>query len=282
MAFELSTGFSLCYSKMPNERDLIEAVLFSEVENFEISGKVFESENFDEIYKRFFLVGKKIISIYEILPKNISRNWSSSPDNIKKELVGHLRSKVKAAAEKGVKFTRIDLGLDTIKTGFEIQELNVRSSLIAPVLTEAEKSGVTICHPIRFPKAFPKTQEWRFGSMLISSSLHNSYKLEIDAFPNEVSISQLHNLMKRLFYYPKVIRLIYEPSMDGGLSFETFKAWVDAFRDQGFNGTFIFSPIFDSYESLDAELNKVNKLVKDYENYQSQENEEDLGVQDSK
>ncbi|MCM8541260.1 MAG: hypothetical protein NE328_13380 [Lentisphaeraceae bacterium] len=275
MSFDLSTGFSLCYSKLPIDRDMIEAVLFSEVESFELSGAVFESEEFDEIFKKFFLVGKKISSIYEILPKNISRNWSTSPENIKKELVEHLREKIKQASERGVKFARIDLGLDSIKSGFEIHELNVRASLIAPVLAEAEKCGVTLCHPIRFPKAFPKTQEWRFGSMLISSSLHKNYKLEIDVFPMEASVSQLHNIMKKLFYYPEVIRFIYEPAMDGGIDSKKFKNWVDALKGQGFNGTIIFSPIFDSFDSLDTELSRVTQLLKDYDSFEIEEKEED-------
>ena len=87
MSLDLSTGFSLCYGKLPIDRYLIESVLFSEVESFEVSGEIFESDEFQEIHKKFFLLGKKIFSIHEILPKNISRNWSDSPDNIKKELI---------------------------------------------------------------------------------------------------------------------------------------------------------------------------------------------------
>lgn len=275
MSLDLSTGFSLCYGKLPIDRYLIESVLFSEVESFEVSGEIFESDEFQEIHKKFFLLGKKIFSIHEILPKNISRNWSDSPDNIKKELVGHLREKVRLAAEKGVKFSRIDLGLDLIKSDFEIHELNVRSSLIAPVLAEAEKCGVTLCHPIRFPKTFPKSQEWRFGSMLISSSLHKNYKLEIDAFPMETSIAELHNFLKKLFYYPEVIRFIYEPAMDGGIDAKLFKDWVDALKQQGFKGTIIFSPIFDSVESLDAELTRVTQLLNNYESFENEDTEDE-------
>ena len=79
MSLNLSTGFSLCYGKVPLDRDMVETVLFSEMDRFEISGELFESEEFPEIYKKFFLQGKKIFSIHEILPVNISRNWSSSP-----------------------------------------------------------------------------------------------------------------------------------------------------------------------------------------------------------
>ena len=275
MSFDLSSGFSLCYSKLPIDRDMIEAVLFSEVDSFELSGAVFESDEFEEIYKKFFLVGKKIFSIYELLPKNVSRNWSDSPANIKKELVEHLRKQVSLASSRGVTFSRIDLGLDTIKPGFEIHELNVRASLIAPVLAEAEKCGVTLCQPIRFPKAFPKTQEWRFGSMLISSLLHKNYKLEIDVFPMETSVSQLHNIMKKLFYYPEVIRFIYEPAMDGGLDSKQFKNWVDALKAQGFKGTIIFSPIFDSFDALDTELSRAAQLIRDYDSFEIDEKEDD-------
>lgn len=275
MSLNLSTGFSLCYGKLPVDQDLIETVLFSELERFEISGEMFESGEFSEIYKKFFLQGKKIFSIHEILPVNVSRNWSSSPENIKKDLIVHLRDKVKLAADKGVEFFRIDLALDSIKSGFEIQELNVRSSLIAPVLAEAEKCGITICHPLRFPKAFPKSQEWRFGTMLISSLLHKNYKIEVDAFPAEVSESKLHNLMKKLFYYPEVIRLRYEPSMDGGISFEQFKSWMDSLRGQGFKGTIIFSPVFDSLDSLQVELERVHKLVADYQSSENDDSDEE-------
>ena len=179
------------------------------------------------------------------------------------------------ASDKGVEFFRMDLALDSIKSGFEIQELNVRSALIAPVLAEAEKSGITICHPLRFPKAFPKSQEWRFGTMLISSLLHKNFKVELDAFPAEVSESKLHNLMKKLFYYPEVIRLRYEPAMDGGVDFEQFKSWMDSLIGQGFKGTIIFSPVFDSLDSLQLELEKVNSLIRQYESSGNDENEED-------
>ena len=223
MALDLSTGFSLCYGKLPIDSGLIEAVLFSEFESFEVSGEIFESESFEEIYKRFFLLGKKIFSIHEILPRNISRNWSSSPENIKKELIKHLREKVVQAAEKGVKFSRIDLGLDSIKAGFEVHELNVRASLIAPVLAEAEKYGLTLCQPLRFPKAFPKTQEWRFGSMLVSSALHKNYKIEIDAFPMESSISQVHGIMKKLFHcFKKDLNVILTTQIFLPISLQTF------------------------------------------------------------
>ena len=275
MSLNLSAGFSLCYGKMPLDRDMIETVLFSELDRFEISGEMFESDEFSEIYKKFFLLGKKIFSIHEILPVNVSRNWSSSPDNIKNDLVKHLQDKVKLASDKGVEFFRIDLALDSIKSGFEIQELNVRSALIAPVLAQAEKSGITICHPLRFPKAFPKSQEWRFGTMLISSLLHKSFKIEVDAFPSEVSESKLHNLMKKLFYYPQVIRLRYEPAMDGGISFEQFKSWMDSLRGQGFQGTIIFSPAFDSLDSLQVELERVNNLINQYRSSENEESEEE-------
>lgn len=275
MSMGFSTGFSLCYSKIPVDRDMIETILFSELDKFEISGEVFESDEFEEIYKKFFLVGKKLFSIHEIVPSNISRNWSGTQDNIRKELVTHLKGKVKIAAEKGIKFFQIDLGLDTIKFGFEIQELNVRSALIAPVLAEAEKYGITICHPIRFPKAFPSTQEWRFGTMLISSLLHRNFKLEVDAFPEEVSESKLHNLMKKLFYYPEVIRFRYEPALDGGISIDKFRSWMDALGNQGFNGTVIFSPVFDSLDLLQDEMRRVNNLISQYSSMQEEDMEID-------
>jgi len=275
MSFNFATGFSLCYGKIPLDRDMVETVLFSEIDRFEISGEMFESDEFAEIYKKFFLLGKKIFSIHEILPINISRNWSSSPDNIKKDLVNHLLEKVRLASDKGVEFFRIDLALDSIKAGFEVQELNVRSALLTPVLAEAEQCGITLCHPLRFPKAYPKSQEWRFGTMLISSLLHKNFKIEVDAFPAEVSESKLHNLMKKLFYYPEVIRLRYEPAMDGGIAYEQFKAWMDSLRGQGFKGTIIFSPVFDSLESLQIELEKVNNLIAQYKSSENEETEED-------
>ena len=111
--------------------------------------------------------------------------------------------------------------------------------------------------------------------MLVSSLLHKNFKIEVDAFPAEVSESKLHNLLKRLFYYPEVIRLRYEPAMDGGIAYEQFKSWMDSLRGQGFKGTIIFSPVFDSLESLQIELEKVNNLIAQYKSSENEETEED-------
>ncbi len=264
MKSKFSAGFSLSHTRLPFDKTLSDILHSSPWQNFEIPGTFFESEHYEATFKKFLQFDKKLFSVHAPLPPNITRNWSSTNNSIQQQLINCLKTKINCAADKGVKLFRIDFGLDSIKSSNAFEEIQKRTSLIAPVLRDAEKVGLILCQPLRVPKVYPSSQEWRYAVMLASQVLNNHFRLEIDVFPAEMKELKFDYLLKKLYYYPSVIRFRYEPAFDGSLKFAKFKTCMDQFLQQGFTGKVIFSPVVESVEALQRELNKTHNLVKEY------------------
>ena len=234
------------------------------VSSFEVPGTFFENDQFKDFYHEVFKSGKRLISVRNIIPGSLTRNLSSCSEGIKSEIVNTLNQRIRDAAGAGAMYLNLDLGLNSIKSGYEIQEIGIRAQTLQQVMKTASECGVSLLHSFRFPKSFPSSQEWKFLTILINSVLHHKFCGEIDIFPNEVPASKAEGLMKRTYYSAKVIRFLYDPSNGGRLSTDMHSTWRSTLSEQGFNGDIIFSPKTQGLEMLKQEFNQLEGAVDIY------------------
>lgn len=229
----------------------------SNLEHIEVSGTFFESENFASFYSEVFKAGKNITSVTDIVPANLSRNWASSSESIQNEVRDVLLQKIALAGRYNIKYFSFDLGLDAIRAGTEIKEISLRAKLLESLTPSLKKAGITLCQPIRFPKTFPGSEEWRLATMLVTAVMHENVCTEINVFPAEVNNSRVGSLLKKTFYTTKLIRFRYEPALENKFSADMHTFWAESLKAQGFTGDLVFTPVV---ESLDAEKQSLDEL----------------------
>lgn len=245
--------------------DSMDFIIDSKYKYFEISGETYESPVFADLRKKFFNSGKKVFSVYDVLPANLSRNWSASPENIKVNLQSLLIERIESIAEDGIGVTELDLALDVIGKGNEIYEVGLRADMLSAITHQAEESGVKILLPIRFPKAYPKSFEWRYLIMLLSKVFHKNVVGVANVFPFESSVVQMEEFFKKTFYSCEVVRFCFDPDSEGDMTREALKVWLQAFCDQGYQGKIIISPKLDNADALKFSLENLSGLLKPYE-----------------
>jgi hypothetical protein len=250
MSFQPNTFYSFCYSADTEKVDWLNQIKKTSLNHFEISGTFFESAEFDLFYQEVFKAGKYISSVKDIIPTNVSRNWSSSSESIKSEILEILIKKIRLAGRYNIKYLNLDLGLDSIHNGYEIQEITVRTQLLEPLIEVLEEEGVTICQPIRFPKTFPGSEEWKFAIMLVSSVMHARFCIEINIFPSEVNNSKPASLLKNIYYSAKLIRFRYDSAVGANFTSDMQEFWAESLRQQGFSGDLVFCPTVEGEEML--------------------------------
>ena len=80
----------LSFYKSADSSDCInENILNSNsIDGIEIHGDFLEDERFHQFYLKLFEHHKEISSVYGVLPENLTRNWYSASDSIRREIVG--------------------------------------------------------------------------------------------------------------------------------------------------------------------------------------------------
>ncbi len=262
MAFNPEIIFSFCKA---NSLLLEKSYLDKELQYFEVTGAFFESPEFGDFFQGLSEKGYFVSSVQNVLPRNIMRNLSSSSENIKSDIVKLLKEKILKAGRYNIKYLNFDLGLDTIRDGYEIQEITVRAKLIQSVMQIADQKGVTLCQPIRFPKAFPGSQQWKYVSMLINAVMHKRFCSEINIFPEEVTKSKVSGLLKKNFYGAHLIRFRYDPVHGSGMTDEMHTFWSESLKEQGYSGDLVFVPASETSMALKKELERLKSLHSVYQ-----------------
>ncbi|MCM8530549.1 MAG: hypothetical protein NE330_05245, partial [Lentisphaeraceae bacterium] len=220
----------------------LDFISLSAFERFELSGALVENENFSNARDVFFKNDKNILSIQDFLPSNLSRNIADSSEDIQKKLISFVNERLAIVSKENIEYIELDLAVDAIKTGQEIQEISKRALVLSQLMKSASKSGITALIPLRFPKEFPKSLSWRYITMLVNQVLHQSTRTVINVFPHEAKPQQMENILKKTFYSSSAIRFCYEPEVNGYLSREYFQGWLQVLCNQGFTGDIILAP----------------------------------------
>lgn len=251
--------------------DSLDTIVSSAFNRFELAGSHLEHESFLKTRNAFFKNDKSIYSIQGFLPANLSRNISHSPENIKSKLISFVNERLGAVSKESVKFVEIDLAVDSIKVGEEINDLNKRALVLSELMMEASKSGITSLLPLRFPKEFPKSMSWRFVTILVNQVLHKNAQTVINLFPYEAKPEQIQKVLKKTFYSTSVVRFCYEPEVDGYLSRDLFQSWLQVLCDQGFTGDVFLAPKIKTAKQLNDALVKQSVLLKPYDAFNGEE-----------
>ena len=163
----------------------IDVLTSSSFQLFELSGSQFESDIYSRLRNALFAADKKVFSIQNLVPVNLTRNWISSKESIQSELTSLFTQKISAMERDGIKLAELDVAIDAIRQGNEINDLKQLSTLLLGVLESAASSGVRMALPLRVPKVFPKSLDWHHLTILINDVLHENLKVVVNLFPFE-------------------------------------------------------------------------------------------------
>ena len=233
--------------------------------SFEVSGVLFESDKYRILKDSFFKHSKSISSVFEVLPPSLSRNWVQSTALVSEELRNLLVNRLNDLASENVSFTEIDLAIDGVVKGQEVHGVVERAKNISLVLQKMDRLNTEILLPMRFPKAIPKSFEWRYTAMLINEISHSSIRSVVNVFPFEIKAELFQDFFKKTFYTTKAVRFCFDPLTDGFISREAFKSWLQVFSDQGYEGNIILSPKLNDELSLLESLKQLAILLKPYD-----------------
>jgi hypothetical protein len=253
--------FSLSHVQNCAFIEIYEALKFSKLKCLEIPGVLFERADYIQFKELCFKKNINVWAVHELVPPGLSRNWASSTENIRGELKLLMLDSLALAALRGVKSISIDLSLDSIRDGFEVNEVDLRFSLLNSFMKIAQNAGMSVNLPVRFPKEFPKSKCWLYATMLLSKVLHEKIGMEVSLFVAEARLDKVKNLLKNGFYFPKIIRLCYDPFLDGPLEMESLTQWLEVFREQGYTGDFVLAPRVDSVEQLNQAIQHGQTLI---------------------
>lgn len=257
--------FSLRHVGASIVEESLDLLMQSPFKYFEVSGSFFESEFFGLFKKRCFDSGKKVASVFELMPASLSRNWANSSEKISSDLQALLSDRLSSLFDESVPFAEIDLALDEVAKGQEVVDIERRSQLLSAVLAEVSSGSTALLLPLRFPKATPKSFEWRYTTMLQNEVAHPKVVSVANIFPYECNAEQFNGFFKKTFYTTEVIRFCFDPVTDGFLNRDSLKRWLQVFCDQGFEGKVILSPKIESLAVLKESLSQLSPLQKPYE-----------------
>lgn len=232
---------------------------------FEIAGSLFESHDYNVLKEGFFKSSKSVSCVHEIIPPSLSRNWADSSATISAELQDLLIDRLSDLSMENITFTEIDLSVDEITKDSAVQGVVQRAKNVLLVLQELERSSSEILLPLRFPKAIPKSFEWRYTTMLINEIAHSNVSSVVNLFPYEARPEDFFNFLKKTFYTTKAIRFCFDPLSDGYIGRESFKKWLQTFSDQGFDGKIILAPKLVDESCIKECLNQLSGLLKPYD-----------------
>ena len=157
------------------------------------------------------------------------------------------------------------MALDEVTKGQEVFDIEHRSQLISMALAKTKGEIGSLLIPLRFPKALPKSFEWRYTSMLQNKIAHSKLATVVNVFPYECHAESFNDFLKKTFYTAKVMRFCFDPVSDGFLNRESMQRWLQVFCDQGFDGRVILSPRLESSAVLQGSLSQLSLLLKSYE-----------------
>ena len=101
----------------------IDVLTSSSFQLFELSGSQFESDIYSRLRNALFAADKKVFSIQNLVPVNLTRNWISSKESIQSELTSLFTQKISAMERDGIKLAELDVAIDAIRQGNEINDL---------------------------------------------------------------------------------------------------------------------------------------------------------------
>ena len=257
--------FSLRHAEVPVVEESLDFLLESPFKYFEISGSLFESKFYDVLKRKFFESDKRVSGVYDLMPPSLSRNWTNSSSKISAELQALLSERLSCLSQNNIDFAEIDLALDEVAKGKEVDDIESRSRLVSMALRGSLGETKALLLSLRFPKAFPKSFEWRYTVMLQNEIAHRQVGTVVNIFPFECRPEQFCEFMKKTFYSARATRFCFDPVSDGFLNRESLKRWLQVFSDQGYDGSVILSPRIDTVPLLQDSFTRLAHLLKAFD-----------------